>query len=80
MRKHALEVARATGPELYAMIAFASAPRDPRRASVVLLQLQSGTERTERTGPAGLRVRRDASLDGWFLWLLGKSTPFQERR
>ena len=67
MRKHALEVARATGAELYALSAFASAPRDPRRASVVLLQLQSGTARTERTGPAGLRVRRDASLDGWFL-------------
>ena len=80
MRKHALEVVRATGPELYAMIAFASAPHDPRGASAVLLQLQSGTERTERTGPAGLRVRRDASLDGWFPWLLRKSTLFQERR
>ena len=62
------------------MFTFASAPHRPRRASAVLRQLQSGTERTERTGSAGLNVGRDASLNGWFLWLLRKSTPFQERR
>ena len=62
------------------MFTFASAPHRPRRASAVLRQLQSGTERTERTGSACLNVGRDASLNGWFLWLLRKSTPFQERR
>jgi len=34
---------------------------------VPLMAAQSGTERTERTGPAGLKVRRDASLNDWFL-------------
>jgi len=44
---------------------------------VPLMAAQSGTERTERTGPAGLKVRRDASLNGWFLWLLGKCKRFR---